>query len=54
MELRIALEEWLARYPEFELADPAGVAWPSGRIRGPAGAPLRWDRARRSAPFVGK
>ena len=25
MELRMALEEWLARYPDFELADPAAV-----------------------------
>ncbi len=26
MELQVALEEWLARYPDFELADPAAVA----------------------------
>ena len=41
MELRVALEEWLARYPDFELADPAAVAWSGGQIRGPRQLPLR-------------
>ncbi|MHB8506390.1 MAG: cytochrome P450 [Acidimicrobiales bacterium] len=41
MELRVALEEWLARYPEFGLADPAGVSWSAGQIRGPRVLPLR-------------
>jgi cytochrome P450 len=35
MELRVALEEWMARYPEFELVDPATVTWSSGQVRGP-------------------
>ncbi len=41
MELRVALEEWLARYPDFELADPAAVAWSGGQIRGPRELPIR-------------
>jgi cytochrome P450 len=41
MELRVALEEWMARYPEFELADPAGVTWSGGQVRGPRTLPLR-------------
>jgi len=41
MELRVALEVWLARYPEFTLADPAAVAWSTGQIRGPRALPLR-------------
>jgi cytochrome P450 len=41
MELRVALEVWLARYPEFALADPAAVAWSTGQIRGPRALPLR-------------
>lgn len=41
MELRVALEEWLARYPDFELADPSAVAWSAGQIRGPRKLPLR-------------
>jgi cytochrome P450 len=41
MELRVALEVWLERLPEFSLADPAGVSWSSGQIRGPRTLPLR-------------
>ena len=40
MELRVALEVWLARIPEFSLADPAGVVWSTGQIRGPRVLPL--------------
>ena len=35
MELRVALEEWLKRIPEFRLEDPAGVTWSEGTVRGP-------------------
>jgi cytochrome P450 len=41
MELRVALEEWMARYPEFELSDPGGVTWSSGQVRGPRTLPVR-------------
>jgi cytochrome P450 len=41
MELRIALEVWLERIPEFSLADPDAVTWSSGQIRGPRKLPLR-------------
>jgi cytochrome P450 len=41
MELRVSLEEWLARIPEFELARPTAVAWTGGNTRGPASLPLR-------------
>ncbi len=41
MELRVALEEWLRRVPDFELADPAAVRWSSGQVRGPRTLPLR-------------
>jgi cytochrome P450 len=41
MELRIALEEWMARYPEFELADPGSVRWSAGQVRGPRTIPVR-------------
>jgi cytochrome P450 len=40
MELRIALQEWLARYPDFELADPAAVTWSAGQVRGPRTLPV--------------
>jgi hypothetical protein len=41
MELRVALEEWLARYPAFELVDPALVTWSAGQVRGPRTLPVR-------------
>jgi hypothetical protein len=41
MELRIALEVWLERIPEFSLADPSAVTWSTGQIRGPRSLPLR-------------
>ncbi|WP_082310558.1 cytochrome P450 [Nonomuraea sp. SBT364] len=40
MELRIALEVWLERVPEFGLADPEAVTWAAGQVRGPRTLPL--------------
>jgi cytochrome P450 len=40
MELRVALQEWLARYPDFELADSAAVTWSGGQVRGPRTLPV--------------
>ena len=44
MELRVALEVWMQRIPEFTLDDPAAVTWSSGQIRGPRALPLRLGR----------
>ncbi len=41
MELRVALSVWLERFPDFTLADPAGVRWSGGQVRGPRTLPLR-------------
>ncbi|WP_028659200.1 cytochrome P450 [Nocardioides insulae] len=41
MELKVALEVWMERIPEFTLACPEGVAWSTGQIRGPRALPLR-------------
>jgi cytochrome P450 len=40
MELRVALQEWLGRYPDFELSDPAAVTWSAGQVRGPRALPV--------------
>jgi len=40
MELRVALEEWLARIPTFRLADDALVTWAGGQVRGPRSIPV--------------
>jgi cytochrome P450 len=39
MELRVALEEWLARIPEFRLAGDE-VTWAGGQVRGPRTLPV--------------
>jgi cytochrome P450 len=41
MELRVALQVWLERIGAFTLADPSGVTWSAGQIRGPRTLPLR-------------
>ncbi len=41
MELRVAVEEWLSRIPEFEVVDPAKVTWAGGQVRGPRSIPVR-------------
>ena len=41
MELTVALEEWMARFPDFELADPDDVTWSAGQVRGPRRLPVR-------------
>lgn len=41
MELTVAIEEWLARYPDFELTDPDAVTWSAGQVRGPRSIPVR-------------
>ncbi len=40
MELRVALEEWLARIPEFSLAEGETIAWAGGQVRGPRVLPV--------------
>jgi cytochrome P450 len=45
MELRTALDVWLRRFPDFELADPARVTWSSGQLRGPRSVPVRFPTA---------
>ena len=42
MELKVALEEWLAAIPTFEIADADAVTWTGGQVRGPRTIPVRW------------
>lgn len=35
LELRVALQVWLERIPDFELVDPETVTWAGGQVRGP-------------------
>jgi len=47
MELRVALEVWLAAFPDFTLADPGAVRWSGGQVRGPRTLPIRVDDSAR-------
>ena len=42
MGLEVAIEEWLARIPTYELIDPDLVTWTGGQVRGPRSVPVRW------------
>lgn len=35
LEVRVALQTWLARIPEYELVDPSSVTWAGGQVHGP-------------------
>ncbi|HVA51978.1 MAG TPA: cytochrome P450 [Acidimicrobiales bacterium] len=41
LELRVALQEFIKRYPKFELENKDDVTWAQGQIRGPRNLPLR-------------
>jgi cytochrome P450 len=41
LELRVAVEEFLNHFPDFELVDPDNVVWSTGQIRGPRELPIR-------------
>jgi cytochrome P450 len=41
LELRVALEEFIKRYPRFELVDADAVTWAQGQVRGARNLPFR-------------
>jgi hypothetical protein len=40
MELRVAIEEWLKRIPDFRVEEGAEVTWAGGQVRGPRKLPV--------------
>ena len=42
MEMRVSIEEWLARIPDFRLEDPDAVTWAGGQVRGPRTMTVVW------------
>lgn len=38
MELRVSIETFMTRIPEFTLVDPSAVTWAGGQVRGPRSA----------------
>jgi cytochrome P450 len=47
LELTVAIDEWMRRFPDFELADddPSAVRWSAGQVRGPRQLPVRLLRS---------
>jgi cytochrome P450 len=43
MELKVALQVWLERIPEFTLSDDAEVTWAGGQVRGPRSVPVSFS-----------
>jgi hypothetical protein len=43
MEMLVAIQEWLARIPEFRIADGAEVTWAGGQVRGPRSIPVVFE-----------
>jgi cytochrome P450 len=41
LELRVAIEEFIKRYPHFEVADSQAVTFAQGQVRGPRNLPFR-------------
>ncbi len=44
MEMTVAIEEWLKRFPEFEVTPGAKVTWSEGTVRGPRILPITIKR----------
>jgi len=40
LEMTVAVEEWLKRFPDFSLAPGARVTWSEGTVRGPRSIPV--------------
>ena len=40
MEMRVALEEWLGKFPDFTLTPGSVVKWSAGTVRGPRQLPI--------------
>ncbi|MCH8949486.1 MAG: cytochrome P450 [Chloroflexi bacterium] len=43
MEMKVAIEEWLAQIPECRLEDPEAVTWAGGQVRGPRSMSIVWS-----------
>ena len=42
MELKVAIEEWLAQIPTFRLQEDAKLTWAGGQVRGPRVLPVQF------------
>jgi hypothetical protein len=42
MEMKVSIQEWLKRIPEYRLENPDAVTWAGGQVRGPRLMPVVW------------
>lgn len=42
MEMKVSIEEWLKRIPDYRLEDPDSVTWAGGQVRGPRKMLVKW------------
>ena len=42
MEMKVSIQEWLKRIPDFRLEDPGAVTWAGGQVRGPRSMHVVW------------
>lgn len=45
MEIKVALEEWLARIPDFRVTAPGDIEYAASQVRGPRVLPLAWSES---------
>ncbi len=45
LEMKVAIEEWMAAFPDFELVDHESVTWSTGQVRGPRSMTVRLESA---------
>jgi cytochrome P450 len=43
MEMKVSIEEFLRRIPDFHMEDPDAVTWAGGQVRGPRTMMLAWS-----------
>jgi cytochrome P450 len=52
LEMSVAVERWMKRFPDFILEDPTAVKWAAGQVRGPRVLPVRLLERNESASAV--
>ena len=45
MEMRVAIQEFLARVPDFEIDESKETTWAGGQVRGPRNIPIRINKS---------
>jgi cytochrome P450 len=52
LEMSVAVERWMKRFPDFILEDPGAVKWAAGQVRGPRVLPVRILERNEASPAL--